>query len=284
MRGMSGIEDVEMSGAGHLINFLGTDTIPAIRFLQKYYGDNLPEKYLIGTSVPATEHSVMCAHGIDKEKETFEYILNLYPSGIVSVVSDTWNLWTVLDSFLPALKDKILARDGKLVIRPDSGDPVEIAVETVKRLYGVFGGTKNSKGYIELNPKVGVIYGDSITLERQEKILSNLKNLGFASTNIVLGIGSYTYEYVTRDIYSFAMKTTYAEVNNEPKILFKDPVTDSGEKKSAKGLLRVVNGELEESCTLEQIKAKENELKLVFKNGLLLKNENVKQIRERING
>jgi nicotinamide phosphoribosyltransferase len=109
-----------------------------------------------------------------------------------------------------------------------------------------------------------------------------LKELGFASTNVVLGIGSYTYEYVTRDTYGFAMKATYGEVNDEPRNIYKDPITDSGEKKSAKGLLRVVNGELKQESTWEELRYN-NELEMVFWDGKLLKDENIKQIRERLN-
>lgn len=283
MRGMSGLEDAQISGAGHLTSFCGTDTVPAIRMLQQYYGNNLPENYLIGASVPATEHSVMCLHGENSEQDTFEYLLDLYPEGILSVVSDTWNLWDVLDKYLPALKDKILNRKGKLVIRPDSGDPVKITLEVVQRLYKVFGGTKNSKGYIELNPAVGMIYGDSITLDRQERILSGLEALGFASTNVVLGIGSFTYEYVTRDTYGFAMKATFGVVDGKDRNIYKDPITDSGEKKSAKGLLRVVDGELEQECSWDEIESSANEHKKVFENGQLLIDVNIQQIRERLN-
>ena len=205
---------------------------------------------MIGGSVPATEHSVMCMGTKDNEIGTFERLITeLYPTGIVSIVSDTWDFWQVITEYLPQLKSRIVARDGKVVIRPDSGDPVKIIVGdkdavpgspeykgAIECMWEVFGGTVTEKGYKLLDSHIGLIYGDSITLQRQEAILGGLKEKGFASFNVVLGIGSFTYEYVTRDTYGFAMKATYGEVNGEPRNIFKDPKTDDGTKKIRKRL------------------------------------------------
>ncbi len=297
-RGMSGIEDACMSAAGHLLSFYGTDTVPAIDFHEMYYNAD-SDKELIGASVPATEHSVMCMGTKDNEIATFERLISdLYPNGIVSIVSDTWDFWAVITEFLPQLKDKILARDGKVVIRPDSGDPVKIIVGdkdatpgspeykgAIECMWEVFGGSTTEKGYKLLDSHIGLIYGDSITLARQDAILEGLKEKGFASFNVVLGIGSYTYEYVTRDTYGFAMKATYGEVNGEPRNIFKDPKTDDGTKKSAKGLLSVteVNGELilKDECSWEE--EKQGLLQTVFKNGKVVNEQSLSQIRTRIN-
>lgn len=251
-RGMSSPESALMSGMAHLTSFTGTDTIPAIAGLQKYYSAT----GLIGGSVPATEHSVMCAGGQADEMGTFERLLDIYPEGILSVVSDTWDLWKVLTEYLPALKDKIMARPGKLVVRPDSGDPVKIicgdpdapvgspqAKGVVRLLAEVFGTTETSKGYRVLDEHVGVIYGDSITLERANQICAGLAANGFASCNMVFGIGSYTYQYVTRDTHGFAMKATWAYVDETEHMLFKDPVTDDGGKRSARGRIVVVEND-----------------------------------------
>lgn len=250
-RGMAGLEDACLSGAGHLLFFKGTDTIPAIKFVQEYY----PGSGVIGVSVPATEHSVVCAGGSENELGTLNHILDLYPSGVVSYVSDTWNLWDVLTVYLPQLKGKILGRDGKLVIRPDSGDPVKIICgdpdstdERVRKgvvelLWDLFGGTVGPNGLRTLNSHIGTIYGDSINLERAEAIIDGLAAKGFASDNIVFGIGSFTYEYVTRDTHGLAMKATYAEINGVGHNLFKKPITDNGGKFSACGLLSVVEKE-----------------------------------------
>jgi nicotinamide phosphoribosyltransferase len=275
-RGHSSLESACLSGIGHLVYFNGTDTYPAMDIVSEYYGQG----DIAFMSVPATEHSVMCAHIADNEISTFEYLLDLYPKGIVSVVSDTWNLWKVLDEFLPKLKDKILSREGKLTIRGDSGDPVEITLKSIQKLWDVFGGTVNKQGYKELDTHIGWIYGDSITLDRQERILQGLKDLGFASSNVILGIGSFSYQYTTRDVYGHAMKATYCEVNGEPRNLFKDPVTDDGTKKSAKGLLTIHNRELKQECTWEDVYADENEMIEVFRNSFLLKEYTWKEVRE----
>ncbi|MNU89779.1 putative nicotinate phosphoribosyltransferase [compost metagenome] len=296
-RGMSGIEDACISAAGHLLSFYGTDTVPAIDFHEEYYlADS--DKELVGGSVPATEHSVMCMGTKDNEIGTFKRLVTeLYPNGIVSIVSDTWDFWQVITEYLPLLKSDILARDGKVVIRPDSGDPVKIIVGdkdavpgspeykgAIECMWETFGGTITEKGYKLLDSHIGLIYGDSITLQRQQAILNGLKEKGFASFNVVLGIGSYTYEYVTRDTYGFAMKATYGEVNGEPRNIFKDPKTDDGTKKSAKGLLSVSkeNGVLvlKDECTWEE--EKQGLLQTVFENGQLLNEQSLSVIRKRL--
>ena len=281
-RGMFGLEAAMLSGAAHLNYFKGTDTIPAIFCQNMYYNRPLS----CGSSVPATEHSVMSAGGISTEYETYERLITeVYPSGIISIVSDTWDLWHVVDQILPKLKDKIMNRDGKIVIRPDSGDPVDIICGTrlmrekpqseekglIECLWDIFGGTINNKGYKELDPHIGAIYGDSITLDRCKTICEGLKQKGFASTNIVFGIGSYTYQYVTRDTLGWAMKATYAEINGEGRAITKDPKTDSGTKKSHSGLLKVIKNsqgefEVKQNVTWDEFYARDNELKCVFDN------------------
>lgn len=251
-RGMSSLESAILSGMGHLLSFSGTDTVPAIDALEEFYEAD-SDKELVGVSVPATEHSVMSMGGKESELETYERLLELYPTGIVSIVSDTWDFWKVLTEILPKLKDKILARNGKVVIRPDSskktpleiicGDPYSSDPNeckgAIQLLWETFGGTINEKGYKVLDPHIGLIYGDSITVKLANDICADLALQGFASTNWVAGIGSYTYQYNTRDTFGFAMKATYGEVNGEPREIFKDPVTDNGTKKSAKGLISV---------------------------------------------
>jgi nicotinamide phosphoribosyltransferase len=201
-RGMSSLETAILSGMGHLLSFTGTDTIPAIDGLEKYYGADC-EKELIGGSVPATEHSVMCSGEKDGELATFKRLVTeVYPNGIVSIVSDTWDLWKVCTEYLPALKTEIMARDGKVVIRPDSGDPVQIICGdpdshrleaqkgVVELLWDVFGGTTTATGHKLLDSHIGAIYGDSITLARADEICARLKEKGFAS-QVLFGIGSY---------------------------------------------------------------------------------------------
>lgn len=294
MRGHSSFESACVSGMAHLLSFTGTDTIPAIDFLEQYYGAN-SDKELIGGSVPATEHSVMCLGGEVGELETFRRLMNkVYPKGVLSIVSDTWDYWKILTQVLPTLRDEIMAREGKVVIRPDSGDPADIICGdkkapvgspeykgTIQLLWETFGGRTNSKGYKQLDDHIGCIYGDSITLDRAKDILARLEKQGFASTNIVFGIGSFTYQYVTRDTYGFAMKATSGVVNGKRLAIFKDPKTDNGLKKSARGLLRV-NENLTLSEDVTEAEEKTGLLKVIFENGYAPNLQTLAEIRARL--
>lgn len=300
-RGMSGIYDAAQSGVGHLTSFIGTDAVTAIDYAEQYY----QASGVVGVSVPATEHSVMCMGSEDNELDTFRRLIcDLYPSGIVSIVSDTWDFWRVITEFSVELKDEILNRTpntlglAKVVFRPDSGDPVKIICGdpeadvdspaykgAVQLLWEIFGGTKTSQGYKVLNERVGLIYGDSITLQRAQAILEGLDAKGFASNNLVFGIGSYTYNYMTRDTFGFAVKATWGQVNGVGRELFKDPITDNGTKKSAQGLLRVEKSDQGYVLFDRQNQQQENqgELKTVFENGQLVLTTTLQEIRQRLN-
>ncbi len=317
MRGMDSIEATIASGLGHLTSFSGTDSLPAIYGARKFYG----EEGFVGGSVNATEHSVMCAGSKDDEVGTFRRLLETYPTGILSVVSDTWDLWKVCTEHVVTLKEEILARDGKLVIRPDSGDPVDILCGiddfkqdedgtmykahytsgmfrdrgnkispaeqkgVVELLWDVFGGTINEQGYKVLDSHIGAIYGDSITIDRANEICERLEAKGFASTNVVLGIGSFTYQYNTRDTFGFAMKATYVEINGEGREIFKDPITDDGTKKSATGLLAVYDN-YEGGLTLIDKASWETEnegkLKTIYKDGKFYNETTLTQIKNKL--
>ncbi|KVP96772.1 nicotinate phosphoribosyltransferase [Burkholderia ubonensis] len=356
MRGMSGVHDAARCGGGHQLSFFGTDTIPAIDYLEDYYGANSEEE-LIGGSVPATEHSVMTLRillvtqrlqrdpanaGKDaKELRRMaefevirELITDIIPEGIISIVADSFDFWNVITNIAPALKDFILARkpdslgNSKVVFRPDSGDPVkiltgycddellcdgagkpvlrdgfytvygtglvagekEIRITEAERkgavecLWDSFGGSVTDKGFKLLDPHVGLIYGDSITLERAMAILSRLAAKGFASGNVVFGIGSFTYQVNSRDSFGWAMKAQFAEVGDEAVEIYKDPATDDGTKKSAKGLLRVEQeGKdfvLYDQQTREQFD--HGALVAVFRDSKMLVEETVKGMRERL--
>ena len=307
MRGMDSVEAVVSSGLGHLTSFLGTDSLPAIHGARKYYG----AKDFVAGSVPATEHSVMCAGGKEDEIETFRRLLETYPTGILSVVSDTWDLWKVCTEHVVTLKEEILARDGQLVIRPDSGNPVDIlcgeqviyrdyrdVVENsdldlthpkykgvIELLWDVFGGTINEQGYKVLDSHIGAIYGDSITIERADEICKRLEAKGFASTNVVLGIGSFTYQYNTRDTFGFAMKATYVEVNGEGREIFKDPITDDGTKKSATGLLSVIYDDNNEYKLIDKVDwatTNDGALQTIYKDGFQYNVTTLEEIRKNL--
>lgn len=195
-RGTDSVDGMVSIDLGHLLFFNGSDTLPTMGVLKELYGVT---SYM--GNVPASEHSVMSAGTKENELETYSYLIDQFPKGYLSLVSDTWDLWNVITNILPQLKEKILNRDGKLVIRPDSGDPVDILCGNpqgkninedkgvVELLWDIFGGTVNKQGYKILNPKIGVIYGDSITRERQINIYNRLEAKGFAVSNIVLGVG-----------------------------------------------------------------------------------------------
>ena len=364
MRGMGGLDATVYAGMGHATSFMGDDSLPTIMAARKYYDET---GFVVG-SVNATEHSVMCAGGNEDELATFRYLMSQFPTGILSIVSDTWDLWKVLTVFLPILKDEILARDGKIVIRPDSGDPADIIcgrkiltedeinedwddklsnkntlvesegefyewywthfpdhtpqnfnVDTLEKwgtnqqkgvielLWDIFGGTVNEQGYKVLDPHIGAIYGDSITPARCTDICQRLEAKGFASTNVVFGIGSYTYQMVTRDTHGFAMKATYVEVIEEceedqdcelygtPNVcntcnrvqgreIFKDPITGDGSKKSARGLLSVMG--TDNLYLIDQVNwATEGggELQLIFEDGEYHNVTTLTEIRARLN-
>lgn len=293
MRGMGGFESALASGLGHGAVFMGSDTLPVISGARKYYQ---AKGFVVG-SVNATEHSVMCAGTKEDEIGTFIELMQTYPTGILSVVSDTWDLWKVLTQYLPVLKEEILGRDGKLVVRPDSGDPVAIICGTkvngssaqekgvVELLWDVFGGTVNAQGFKVLDSHIGAIYGDSITTDRAEAICAGLHAKGFASTNVVLGIGSFTYQFNTRDTFGFAMKATSVVVNGTRRDIFKDPITDDGVKKSANGLLRVdkVNGEFMMTEQVSRTEEKKGVLQTIYKNGIFQNEINWSEIRSKIN-
>jgi len=236
-------------------------------------------------------------------------LTEVYPTGIVSIVADTYNLWRVVTEMLPILKNDIMSRDGKLVIRPDSSrtNPQDIICGTpdefrdwtydnevwdraesdglIQCLYNIFGGTVSKEGYKVLDSHIGAIYGDSITFDRASEIFQRLEKKGFASTNIVLGIGSFTYQYNTRDTLGFAMKSTYGEVGGVPFSFNKNPITDKGFKKSATGISRTNSqGELEDGLSsIDDITGPGSGMRLVYKDSVLLVNESFEEIRKRLN-
>lgn len=225
-------------------------------------------------------------------------ITETYPRGLISIVCDSFDFWYMVSVAVKILKSEIMTREGKVVIRPDSGDPVKIVCGNpaapkgspewkgaVQCLWEIFGGTVTSKGFKVLDSHVGLIYGDSITLERADAILWKLKTKGFAPSNVAFGIGSFTYNFNTRDTFGFAVKSTYGVVNGKGREIFKDPITDNGIKKSAVGLLKVVMGPggytlLDKQSSLER--EPDDCLEEVFRDGKLLKVQSLSEIKERL--
>ena len=407
-RGMSGPEDAARSGFGHITSFLGSDSLGAVLYAQEYYGAG----NFVAASVPATEHAVSTSNILRIEEELdectysfksdeqmniacsmrkdgcdirliaeimfmYELMLN-FPTGILSYVADSFDFYGLISRGLPYMKDVIMRREsngvtpGRLVIRPDSGDPVEVicgvkittvphtfaAIEeredeavdsihdisyeyvngvdggdeveffvrtsdgvicsitgevshsryydmksldgfsvnevdltveqkgAVEVLMDIFGSTETSTGHKLLDDHIGLIYGDSITTNRCETILQRLFDKGYASGNAVFGVGSYTYQCVTRDSFGQAVKATFTRVNGKDIPIFKDPKTDSN-KKSAKGLLFVgkdKNGDyvLTDNVTRKKEESDENELKIRFKDGRFFNQTTLEEIRAKL--
>lgn len=294
-RGDSSEEGAELSGAAHLINFTGSDTIVAGELIRNVYGAHAGEELrTLMQSVPASEHSVMCSFGRSGELDAFRHMLRTYPAGIVSIVSDTFNVYTVLTDFCTVLFDDIMKRNGKTVFRPDSGDP-ELVIcgdpaappnspqrkGCLRLLDEKFGSTKNNLGFKVLNPHVGLIYGDGMYLARYERILTRMSEMGYAASNLIIGVGGIL-RYHTRDTLGHAIKATYIECDGQAQEIEKDPITDPG-KKSHKGLMRLdfVGNEWStaDQCTLQQ--ASQGMLQRVFADGVLYNRQSFNEVRDR---
>jgi nicotinamide phosphoribosyltransferase len=295
-RGDTSEEGAGLSGVAHLLSFTGSDTVPALPFARKFYGAR-PDTFVMA-SVPASEHSVMCSFGTEDELAAFRNMLNLYPTGFVSIVSDTYDVYHVLTEFAEQLKSEILARDGKTVFRPDSGNPEYIICGdpearvgsnewkgAIRLLDEAFGSTVNEKGFKVLNPKVGLIYGDGMYLERYQRTLDRLEEMGYAACNLVIGVGGILRNH-SRDTLGFALKATYVEVDGVPRDIVKNPVTDS-KKKSHKGLVALTRNkegryETIDGCTKEEEGA--SLLQAVFRDGQLLVSQSLEEIRVLVEG
>jgi nicotinamide phosphoribosyltransferase len=300
-RGDSSEESACISGAAHLTSFSGSDTVPAFKFVEQFYNTGKPYNGLLMASVPASEHSVMCSYGRDGELEAFQTMLDQNPNSIVSIVSDTYNLWTVLTDYVDVLYPQIMARpDGaKVVFRPDSGDPIKIICGDpeapdghperlgVLSLLGLkFGYTVNEQGFKVLNPKVGMIYGDGMHFDRWTAILDEMERRGWAASNLVIGIGGIL-RYHTRDTLGFALKATQITKSDGTAMdIMKDPITDHG-KKSHKGLVGLFNDVDKNPYTQDQLTNEEeadacNLLVPVYENGLLLQQTSFDLVRRRV--
>lgn len=232
-RGASSHESAAIGGAAHLINSRGTDTLPAMLLARDYYNAQYED---LAFSVPATEHSVMTARGPGGEIDTVDQLIEEYPNGILSVVADSYNTREFVDTLGTRFKDRILARGGKLVIRPDSGDPVAITVMVTKKLWDAFGGTINDKGFMVLDPHVGVLWGDGIDSPGINQILKGTTSVGFSAENYVFGMGGGLLQKVNRDTQSFAFKCSAQKRNGQ----WHDVYKDTKGKESKRGRLELV--------------------------------------------
>lgn len=304
MRGMSCMNEAARCSASWLLSSNKTSTVPAIPYLDEYYDADCSFNH-IGIGAISTEHSVMSANfALDGDERTFvkRLLTELYPNSSFSMVSDTYDYWNMVENIIPSLKDEILAHNGKLLIRPDSGDMVDITIRTIKSLWDTFGGSENSKGYKVLNPHIGLIYGDGCTLNNLRKIWKELDNLGFAANNVIFGVGAFCFSAIfegdrmivnTRDTFGAAMKSTYGVFGDKELKIFKDPKTDTGHlKKSHKGLVFVervgkdfvYKDDMLQKDYDEYAKTHVSAMRTVFKDGRAYNRETFTTIRERLAG
>lgn len=298
-RGEECLESAVKAGGGWCLSFLNTATVPTIPFLEKYYNcDCTQEDVAFGS--PSTEHSVMCSNfAVDGDEITLlrRLLTEIYPNTSFSAVLDSYDYWNVIENILPQLKKEILEHNGCMLMRGDSGDCVEVVTKTVFKLWEIFGGHINSKGYKVLDPHVKAIYGDSITIQRCKQIYEILIENGFACSNVALGVGSFSFQCVeedgilkpfTRDTFSSCIKATYCEIDGKPFPIFKNP-KDGGFKKSQKGCCVVakgtndtlvyVDGRTWEEAQVSGADAETNLLKTIFKNGEMVVEQSLSDIR-----
>ena len=298
-RGEECLQSATKAGAGWLLSFLNTATVPAIPYLENYYLCDCA-KEPVGFGSPSTEHSVMCSNfAVDGDEITLlrRLLTEIYPNTSFSAVLDSYDYWNVIDNILPQLKPEIMAHNGCMLMRGDSGDCVEVVTKTVFKLWDIFGGTVNSKGYKVLDPHVKAIYGDSITVQRCEEIYHILMENGFACSNVALGVGSFSFQCIeedgilkpfTRDTFSSCIKATYCEIDGTPTPIFKDP-KDGGFKKSQKGCCVVYNSMeglwyQDEYSWLGASNSPYQLLETVFKDGKMVKEQTLSEVRSILHG
>jgi nicotinamide phosphoribosyltransferase len=233
-RGVSSLESAGIGGAAHLVNFMGTDTVEALLFARRYYNADMA-----GFSVPAMEHSTVTSWGRENEVRAYRNMVkkNGKPGGIVSAVSDSYDIFEACKLWGTELKQDIIDSGATLVVRPDSGHPAAVVLRCLQILDEYFGSTINEKGFKVLN-NVRVLQGDGINIESVGEILDTIIAKGFSADNLVFGQGGALLQIVNRDDQKFAMKCSAARINGKWVQVFKDPITDKG-KRSKKGMLKL---------------------------------------------
>ena len=284
-RGVSCYEQSAIGGASHLVNFMGTDTISGIICAKENYNSKM-----CGFSIPASEHSTITSWGREHEVDAYRNMLKQYPSGFVACVSDSYDIYNACDKLWgDVLREEVLARSGTLVIRPDSGDPVEVNSRIIDILWNKFGGDYNQKHFKVLNNHVRIIQGDGIELSTIEAILQMYKNKGYSAENIAFGSGGGLLQKFDRDTNKFAIKCSYAEINGVGVNVYKDPITSAGGKTSKKGKLKLHSHP--NTKTFSTISSAEetpvafnsytDSLEVVYENGQLIKEDSFDAIRKR---
>lgn len=275
-RGSTSVESAGIGGAAHLVNFKGSDTFAGIEVAYEFYGE-----LMAGFSIPAAEHSTITSWGREHEANAYRSMLTLYPTGNVAVVSDSYDIYNACENIWgKELREEVLNRDGVLIIRPDSGNPVTVVLGILEILSSQFGYTTNTLGYKVLDPHVRIIQGDGIDHAMIERILESMKRGGWSADNIAFGSGGGLLQKVNRDTLKFAFKCSAICINNEWQDVLKDPITDPG-KKSKAGLLKLVKVDGQYKTVRYEDSHLLNELEVVFHNGRITKKHLFSEIRER---
>jgi nicotinamide phosphoribosyltransferase len=271
------MEQAAFGGAAHAISFKGSDTVNAIEFAEEMYNADIQSLLF---SVPASEHAIACSEGRDGESNIVGRLLEKYPTGILSLVADSYDVYNFAEKICgETFKDVILNRDGVLVIRPDSGEPEEVMSKLVNILWNKFGGTINSKGYRVINPKVRLLWGDGINIHGVQNILGNFMANGWAAENIAcFGMGSNLLQKLNRDDLRFAFKSSAQKRDGVWYDVYKDPI--EGGKTSKRGRLKLVKTS-DGFTTVRENEEGEDYLQTVFEMGKLVKEYNFEEIRER---
>lgn len=287
-RGVSSVESAKIGGAAHLLNFSGSDNLAGSLMAIDYYD----AQKVYGLSIPATEHSICTLLGREGELEVFRHVLRTFPTGTIACVSDSFNIFRACKEYWGTeLRNEILSRDGTLVIRPDSGDPVMTLLEIFEILFAQFGYTVNSKGYKVLPPQLRVIQGDGVNYNEIGNIYEALKNNGISAENLVLGMGGALLQKIDRDTQKFALKCSCAVINGKEVSVAKSPaemnaqgdITESF-KKSKGGRLKLLklNGVFK-TVNEDDEPGAENLLKTVFENGNLINTFTFEQVKTNVN-
>ena len=283
-RGVSSMETAAIGGAAHLVNFLGTDTVPALQLHREYYGAKMA-----GFSIPAAEHSTITSWGREGELDAYRNMLEQFPTGLVAVVSDSWDIYNAVSHLWgQELKDKVLNRQGTVVVRPDSGDPCKVVPDILDLLGKRFDVLTNDKGYKVLDSHIRVIQGDGIDRNSLNGILEAVMNRGWSADNLAFGSGGGLLQQCNRDTLKFAFKCSSVVVDGKEQDVFKRPTTAAW-KNSKKGRLILANNEAFESingsrwATLQERLSLGNDdcLVEVFRDGQVLKTYTLDEIRER---
>ncbi len=276
-RGVSSVESAGIGGAAHLLNFRGTDTLEGIMMLRRYYGADMA-----GFSIPAAEHSTITSWGREHEKEAMENMLTQFPEGLVAVVSDSYDIYNACRQIWGyELNDRVMRRNGTVVIRPDSGIPEEVVCKVMDILGEayIFHNRKNGKGYYVLPDQVRVIQGDGIDYESTGAILEALKKAGWSADNIAFGMGGALLQKLDRDTQKFAFKCSSVTVNGEERDVYKKPKTDRGKNSKAGRLQLIMRGDSYRTVREECANGR-GMLQEVFRNGALLRKTAFSEVRE----